>query len=158
MKKTLYAVLRFPIYPWLLGIYPILHLYAENLGLVVDSEVIPSILLMLVGTGIAFYIFHRQVRNIHLTAIITSLCSLAFSLSGHVYVLVFMPRSLGIWTMMILIGLAFIIFALRKTRSREFFAQATPSFNLIVLALLALQLIRVAVGLIEMSKYVHDFC
>jgi len=157
MKKTLYAVLRFPIYPWLLGIYPILHLYAENLGLVVDSEVIPSILLMLVGTGIAFYIFHRQVRNIHLTAIITSLCSLAFSLSGHVYVLVFMPRSLGIWTIMVLIGLAFIIFALRKTRSREFFAQATPSFNLIVLALLTLQLITLAAGFIEFSKYIHVF-
>jgi len=157
MKKTLYAVLRFPIYPWLLGIYPILHLYAENLGLVVDSEVIPSILLMLVGTGIAFYIFHRQVRNIHLTAIITSLCSLAFSLSGHVYVLVFMPKSLGIWTMVVLIGLAFIIFALRKTRSREFFAQATPSFNLIVLALLALQFITLAASFIEFSKYVHVF-
>ena len=55
MKQTLRIALEQPILSlacW--ASYPILHLYKENLGLVIDSEVIPSILLMLLGTGIVF--------------------------------------------------------------------------------------------------------
>lgn len=122
-----------------------------------DAEVVPSILLMLFGTGIVFYLFNRQVRNIHLAAFITGLCSLVFSLSGHIYVLVFIPKSLGIWTMMILVGLACVIFALRKTRAQDFFAKATASFNLIALALLALQLANLVLARVETSKFVQIY-
>ena len=157
MRMALRSILWQPFYPWPLGIYPILHLYVENLGLVIDSEVMPSILLMLAGTSIAFYFINRQVRNIHLTAFLTSLCILAFSLSGHVYVLVFMPRSLGIWTLVVLSSLAIIIFSLRKTPLLNFYVEATPSFNLIALVLLTVQLIGLAAGLVESSKYLPIF-
>lgn len=157
MNQTLRAAFGLPIYPWLVGIFPILHFYSENIGLVIDSEVIPSILLMLLGTAIVFYVIKRLVRNAHLTAFITSVCSLVFSLSGHIYVLVFMPKSLGIWTIAIMAGLASFIFALRKTRTRDFFSQATPSFNLIALALLAMQLASLAVAWVETSRYVQLF-
>ncbi len=157
MKQTLRTSLEQPIYPWLMGISPILHLYKENFGLVLDSEVIPSILLMLLGTGIIFYMINRLFRSIHFAAFITGLCSLVFSLSGHIYVLVFIPKSLGIWTMMVLAGLVYVIFALRKTRSQEFFAKATPSFNLIALALLVLQLASLAIARVETSKFVQIY-
>ena len=157
MKQTLRTVLEQPIYPWLLGISPILHFYKENLGLVLDYEVITSILLMLLGTGIVFYIIHRQVRCIQLAAFITSLCSLVFSLSGHIYVLVFIPKSLGIWTMMVLAGLAYVTYALRNLRSQDFFAKATPSINLIALALLVLQLAGIVVARVETSRFVQIY-
>ena len=123
----------------------------------IDSEVIPSILLMLSGTGIVFYIFNRMVRSRQLAAFMTSVCSLVFSLSGHIYLLVFIPKSLGIWTMMVLAGLAYVIFALRKMRSQELFAKATPSFNLIALALLALQLASLIGARVETSKFVQIY-
>lgn len=157
MKQPLRAALEQPIYPWLAGISPILHLYKENLGLVLDSEVIPCILLMLLGTSIVFYIFNRLLQSTQLAAFVTCLCSLVFSLSGHIYVLVFIPKSLGVWTLLTLAGLAYIIFALRKMRSHKFFAQATPSFNLIALALLALQLASLVFAWVETSKFVQIY-
>ncbi|MCY3860336.1 MAG: hypothetical protein OXG25_15670 [Gammaproteobacteria bacterium] len=157
MKQIIRTALEQPLYPWLVGISPILHLYKENLGLVIDSEVIPSILLMLLSTSIVFYIINRLVQSMHLTGFITSLCSLVFSLSGHVYVLVFMPKSLGIWTMMVFAGLAYVIFALRKKRSKDFFAKATPSFNVIALALLVLQLAGIVDAWGETSKFVQIY-
>lgn len=155
VQRHLLKSLQIPFYPWLVGIVPILHFYKENLGLVLDSEVITSILLMALCTGIVFYLSIRLVQSTHLAGMITSVCSLAFSLSGHVYVLVFMPKSLGIWSLMVLAGLAFIILALQKTRSHEVFAQATPSINLIALAMLALQLASLVVAWIESSKFVQ---
>lgn len=157
MYKVASKVLRFPYYPWLLGIYPILHLYAENFGLVLDSEVIPSVLLVLAGTSVAFYIANRQIRDIHKTGLIIALGSLTYSLSGHIYVLVFMPKSLGIWTMIVLIGLAAIISALRRMRSTEFFAKATPGFNLVALIMLALRMIGLTADIVEQWKYDHIY-
>ena len=148
---------RQPLYPWLLGIYPILHLYAANLSLVIDTEVIPSIALMMVGTSIAFYVFNRLMRDIHLAGFIVGLCSLAFSLCGHIYVLVFMPRSLGIWTILVLLALVLLILALFRLRSHKFFGQATLSLNIIALVLLILKCIELAAGIVELSKFAHIF-
>ena len=157
MQNTTRAILRKPFYPWLLGIYPILHLYTENLGLVIDSEVAPSVLLVQVGTGIVFIICKRLIQDLHLAAMFTSLCVIVYSLSGHVYELVFMPRSLGVWTLALLLGLAVTGIWLRKTGPRKVLAQATPSFNLIMLALVAFQAIRLAIGFVDMSKYVDVY-
>ena len=157
MKPTLRTAHTQPVYPWLLGIYPILHLYTENLGLVVESEVIPSILLMLVGTAVFFRALKRLVRKTYLTAFITAVCVIGFSLSGHTYELVFMPRSLAIWTILMLLGLAAACIWLRKTGSEQLIGQLAPSFNAIALVLLAFQLISLAAGLIEFSKYIHVY-
>ncbi len=151
------AFRNLPFYPWLLGVYPILYLYVENLGLVVDSEAIFSILLMLVGTTIVFLLLRIHFRNIQLAAFATALCSVAFSLSGHIYVLLFLPRSLGIWTMMVLLVLASLLFALRKIRSQAFFARSTAPFNLVALVLFAIQCFGLAVGLGKMSRYATLF-
>lgn len=150
-------VFRFPFYPWLLGIIPILHYYTENLSLVIDAEVLPTILFMLVGTSLVIIFCNRRLQDIHLSAVLTSLCSIAFSLSGHLYVEVFMPRSLGVWTIMLLVALAIIGIRLSKMRSRRIFAQTTPSFNLIMLALFLIQVIRLTIGLVELSRYVDVF-
>ena len=157
MKQTLRAALRKPIYPWLLGIFPVLHYYTENLGLVIDAEVLPTILFVLIGTSIVFILCNRRLKDKHLTAVFTSLCSIVFALSGHVYVEVFLPRSLGVWTILTLLGLAIIGIRLSKMRSRRILAQTTPSFNLIMLVLLMIQVIRLSIGIVELSRYVDVF-
>ena len=157
MIRTASKVFRFPFYPWLLGIFPILHYYTENLSLVIDAEVLSTILFMLAGTSVVLIFCNRRLQDIHLTAVFTSLCSIVFSLSGHVYVEVFMPRSLGVWTIMLLLGLAIIGIRLSKMRSRRIFAQTTPSFNLIMLALFLIQVIRLTIGLVELSRHVDVF-
>jgi len=108
--------LSLPFYPWLLVIIPILHYYRKNLGLVNDAEVPPTILLALAGASLVFALINRLIRDRYLSAAITSLCVLVFSLSGHVYVELFMPRSLGIWTVMALLALFIASLALRRIR------------------------------------------
>ena len=154
MISVLQKLWRLPTYPWLAGLFPIFHLYAENVGLVIDSELLPSIALNLIGTSVVFFFFRRLTRHTHLAACLTGLCSLAFSLSGHIYVMAFMPRSLGIWTIGLLIGLGLLVSAALKVRRREIFAHATTSLNLIALVLLALQLFIVSAKIIELSGYV----
>lgn len=157
MNKPLRMILRQPLYPWLVGVFPVLHFYTENLGMVIDAEVLPTILFVLAGTSIIFMFCKRRLQDIQVTALFTSLCSIVFSLSGHVYVEAFMPRSLGVWTMMLLLGLAVIGVMLSRTSSRANFAQTAPAFNLIILALVSIQVIRLTIGLAELSKYAHVY-
>ena len=81
MKDITIRIIREPFYLWLLGIYAILHLYSENLGLVIDSEVIPSILVMAVATTLAFFLTNRIVRRRHETAAILGICCVALPLT-----------------------------------------------------------------------------
>ena len=157
MIRAASRIFRLPFYPWLLGIIPILHYYTENLSLVIDAEVLPILLFMLVGTTIVFVLCRRKLQDLHLTAVFTTICSIAFSLSGHLYVEVFIPRSLGVWTIVVLLGLAIIGYRLSKMRPRGIFVQTTPSFNLIALVLLFFQFIRLTIGLVELSRYVDVF-
>ena len=142
-----------PFYPWLLVIIPILHYYRKNLGLVNDAEVPPTILLALAGASLVFALINRLIRDRYLSAAITSLCVLVFSLSGHVYVELFMPRSLGIWTVMALLALFIASLALRRIRPRSLFAQMAPGFNAVMLVFFSLQVVWLAASVIEMSRY-----
>ncbi len=142
------------LYPWFVAIIPIIHLYSNNLGLVIDQEIFLSLVLALLGTTIAFLLINHLLGNRHRTALILGICSIAFSLSGHVYVLVFMPKSLGIWTLMILSALIFIILLIQRIRSNSVFRQMTPVLNLVTLCFLALQVITLLVRLEEIAQYV----
>lgn len=157
ISKAASKVLHVPVYPWLLGVFPILHYYQENLSLVIEAEVLPTILFMLFGTSIVFIACNRWLQDIHSAAVLTSIFSIVFSLSGHVYVEVFMPRSLGVWTILMLLGLAIIANRLGKIRSRKPFVHTTPSLNLMMLALFSFQVIRLAIGMVELSRYVDVF-
>ena len=138
-----------------MGVVPIVHLYSANLGLVFDHEVILCLILTLLGTTIAFLAINRFVRDRHRSALYLSVCSIAFSLSGHVYVLVFMPKSLGVWSLMIVSALIVIFFLLKRIRSNAFFNQTTPVYNLIMLCLLAVQVITLFARIYDLSKYVE---
>ena len=147
MRNSLRKILKQPLYPWLLGIYPILHLYSENLGLVVDSEVIPTILFVLAGTCIVFIVCKRKFKDIHRAAVVTSLCSIVFSLSGHLYEMLFMPRSLLIWNIATAVLIGGFCQAFHKRLPQQIYARFTMPFNIISAALLAMQ----AVNLLSLS-------
>ena len=138
MFDKLRSALKQPFYVWLLGIYPILYLYSENLGLVKDREVITACASMLAATSLAFLLSNRIIRSRHKTAFMLSICSLVFSLSGHVYVLVFMPRSLFLWSLFWLIVLAILLLILWRRASSQVLERVTLALNLILLALLAI--------------------
>ena len=143
MKLIIRRCFWYPIYPWLLGIFPVLYLYSANYGLVRDWEVAYALIAMLVGTTIAFGLIHRFTDNIHTAAIILGICSACFSLSGHVYTLVFMPRSLAIWTLCTMLAVTGIVFKLLKTRSKTFSPGLTVVLNLIILGLILPQCISI---------------
>ncbi len=145
----------FPLYPWIAGAIPIVHFYANNLGLVIDQDAFLCLVLSLLGTTIAFLAINHFLRDRHRTALILTICSIAFSLSGHVYILMFMPKSLGVWTLMILSALICIFFLLQRIRSNLVFRHMTPVFNLVMLCLLALQMITLFVRQEEHAQYVR---
>lgn len=152
-RKLLSLYKDYPLYLWIVGVIPIVHLYSENLGLVFDNEVIPCLILMLLGTTIAFLATNNFVRNRHRTAFLLGICSTAYSLSGHVYELVFMPKPPELWTLDVLLLFAVGIVVLRHMRGRALFAQATPVLNMMMMALLAFQGANLAAGFVAMSKY-----
>ena len=138
MHKTSLQVLRYPFYLWLAGIYPILYLYSENLGLVIDREVLTSLICITVATTIAFFLTNLFVRNKHKTAFALGLCIVLFSLSGHVYGLAFERNSLFVWTMMIVVAMALLFALVLRVSAGRFSAPATTVLNVIVMALLAI--------------------
>ena len=138
MFDKLGSALKQPFYVWLLGIYPILHLYSENLGLVNDREVLRVCGVMLAATILAFLVANRVIPCRHKAAFMLSVCSLVFSLSGHLYMLVFAPRSLFLWSLFWLIALAILLLILWRSASSQVFEPVTPALNLILLVLLAI--------------------
>lgn len=133
-----------PFYPWPIGLYPILHLYAENMGLVKDGEVPYVGAAALAVTTVAYLLAKRLIPCPHKTAFLLGLCSLVFSLSGHLYALVFMPRSLLLWSLVLLIVLAITLVKLARISNSKLFTRLTPALNLISLALLAIPAINLA--------------
>ena len=141
MHHNLGRILRFPLYLWILGIYPILHLYSVNFGLVMDHEVAPTIAAMLVATSIVFVLAGRVLPNQHKRAFYLGIGSLFFSMSGHVYSMIFMPRSLLVWNLATAVIVILASVAFNKCLSQRVYAQITASFNLTTAALLGAQII-----------------
>ena len=155
MRKRLSEVLRQPFYLWLLGVYPILHLYSVNLGLVIDREVLISLVGILATTSIAFFLINILVQNRHKTACMLAVASVCFSLSGHLYVLVYIPKSLFVWTLMITIVSVFIIFGICSIGSKHALVHVTLVANLIVLVLLASPTFEVLSSLSTASSFIQ---
>ncbi len=148
VRKTRSA-LKQPFYLWIVGIYPILHLYFENYGLVIDREVPPVTAAALAATTFAFFLTKRFFPDIHTRAFILSIWSLAYSLSGHIYVELIIPRSLTVWT----IALVFVCVKLtsllkRRSFSRRY-ARLTATLNIIATVMLTLQLAGLASRIAE---------
>lgn len=153
MRKALSWALRQPFYLWLLGIYPILHLYSVNLGLVIDHEVLASLAAMFLASTIAFLLTNVLVRNRHKAAFMLVIASICFSFSGHLYTQVFIPKSLFVWTLMISALAILVMGAIYRTSKHKFYVAATFPLNLVSLALLVSPGITIVSGHIYMSSF-----
>ena len=141
MQGHLLKSLQIPIYPWLAGAYPILHLYSVNFGLVVDREVPIALLWVLAATTICYIAIYAAIRNGHLTAMITTTISLCFSLSGHVYKLIAERESPLVWSLTVVILAAIAVSELLKIRNVRLLEQFTLPLNLITSSMILMQAI-----------------
>ena len=153
MLKGLSQILRQPFYLWLMGVYPIFHLYSLNLGLIVDHEVLISLAAMLVASTIAFLLINVFVRNRHKSAFMLVIASICFSISGHLYTQLFVGKSLFVWTLMISVLALLIIGFIYRTKKRKFFVAATFPLNLVALTLLVSPSITIVSGHIYLSSF-----
>ena len=153
MLKSLSRILQQPFYLWLLGIYPILHLYSVNLGLIIEHEVLASLAAMFVASTIAFFLTNLILGDRHKAAFLLSIASVCFSFSGHLYTQLFVSKSLLVWTLMISALAILVMGLIYRTKKRKFFASATFPLNLVSLALLASPGITIISGHIYMSSF-----
>ena len=153
MRERLSRAIQQPFYLWLLGIYPIIYLYSVNFGLVIDHEVFTSLAGMLAATTLVFFLTNAVIRDKHRTAFILGIASICFSFSGHIYTLVFMPKSLFIWTLIVSIAAVFIMVGIYRKGSRKFLARITATINLISLAILISPSTTIIAGHAYMSSF-----
>ena len=139
MFQSPMRLMRLPIYPWLLGIFPILHLYSVNFGSVIDREVAICLFWMAVATTVAFLAIHSLLRDRHESALIVSVLSLGFSLSGHIHTLLFEGEMLLTWSAAVLIFSAAAIIELHKNRPKIDLQQIALPLNLTITVLILLQ-------------------
>ncbi len=136
MLKDKSRILDFPFYLWLIGVFPILHLYSENLSLVIEHEVLAALAWILAATTIAFFIINFLLRNRYKSALLLSICSLFFSLSGHLYDLDLIPITLFGWTVLASLFATLAINMLHRAMPKQLYQALSSTFNLIALAML----------------------
>lgn len=153
MLKNPKNAIQSPYYLWIVGIIPILHLYRSNFGLVRDSEAALAVLGMLVATSGVYLLAGRFVRNRHQRALYLCLASLAFSLSGHLYEIAFMSKSLLAWDLLTASAFFALLLGLRWLLPLKLYDSLTPPFNLAAAALLAIQLIALLSQVLASQDY-----
>lgn len=143
-SRANYILSRQPYFPWLLALYPILHLYAANLGVVKEEEVVGAALAMLAATCIAFFITRAFGANRYQSALIVSLLGLFFSMSGHIHELALQREPLLVWTAGVLLLAALAITELPDLMTPDLVFRATPWLNLIAFLLALAQIPAIA--------------
>lgn len=142
MRRTLNKLFAFPFYVWLLGLYPILYLYSQNLGLVIDHEVANVLGWVLGTTTVAFLGINSLLRDRFKTATLIGTTMIFFSLSGHVYNLTLAPTAvhtdveMTLWTQFVLAVLIVVLYVVYRTVSSDLSRKATKTINLIMVMLL----------------------
>jgi hypothetical protein len=76
--------IRLPgLYPILLGTYPVLFLWSQNLGEASVGEALPPLLAMAAGAGLATVLLGLLVRDIRRSALVVAPLALGLGLYGH---------------------------------------------------------------------------
>lgn len=139
------AKMRQPLYPWLLAIYPILHLYAKNIGLVKDGEVLGTVLFMLAATTIAYVFAGAILDSRHKAALVISVLGLIFALSGHIHELALPEASVLLWTAGVALLGALLTKRLLAKASPRILLSSAPWLNLIAFLLVLAQIFPVVI-------------
>jgi hypothetical protein len=87
---------KYVFHPFVFSLYPVFFLYANNLGRSAFADSLRTIGLVLVATGLLFFLFNRIVHNVYRAGLVTSLIVLLFSTFGGVYSLLQGKAILGL--------------------------------------------------------------
>ena len=146
------------LHPFLISIYPVLLLYANNLDEVNFRAVIRPLFLCLLGAVIVLGLFFLLLRDTQRAALATSLSLVLFYSYGHIYsylentlLLGFIPGRhrilFPIWLILLAIGLAAII------RRRGNISALTRLLNFLALLLILVPMLQVSLHAIETRQY-----
>jgi hypothetical protein len=149
------ALLSFPYFPFLLGIYPVLLLFANNSTEVSFSEVAAPFFLVFAASLVVFFLFSYVFRGrTMLAAMASALCLLIIFFYGHVFEYlerqdIYIQRFRHLQIIPLSFACVFyLVFFLRKL-SETAFRSITPSLNLMLLLLVSYN-----TGVILFNKYV----
>ena len=78
-------VRRFPIAPFLLALYGVVVLLANNIDQISGTQALRSLAISLIGTGVVVDVFILVFRNWHLATLAAALVVLLLFSYGHVY-------------------------------------------------------------------------
>lgn len=143
LRMEFQRLISFPLYLWLLGIHPIVYLYSQNLGLVLNNEVVSVLGWMVVAITIAFLCINLSLKDRHKAAALIGTSLLFFSLSGHLYGLLLAPTAvhvqieLVVWTKFVLFIAVLAVYMLYRFGSAEFYRRTTKIMNLIMVTMMA---------------------
>ena len=139
MIKVASKVLRFPFYPWVVGAYPVLYLYSVNFGLVIDREVAICLFWVLAAITIGYLAAYVVKRNYHMPALIATVVSISFSISGHLHSLISERVPILVWTLTVSIVVAIAVAKMLRIRKHNSAAQLALPLNLISLTMILIQ-------------------
>ena len=140
MTKSPRDILRLPAHPWLISAVPILFLYSQNFGLVIENEIPALVFWMLAVTTIGFAAAYAMARNTHKAALITTSVSVLFSLSGHIHSLLAKSEPLIVWTALVLIAMAIVVAESQKISNVRLLERLTLPLNLVSLTMILMQI------------------
>lgn len=137
-------LMRLPLYPWLLVLFPIFHLYATNIGAVKDEEFVIVSIGALTASTFIFFVTRAFIGNQYRSALIVSLLALVFTLSGHIHEIALHQEPLLVWSGGILIIAALMVKEASARVAADFLIAPTPWLNLITLLLTLAQIPAIA--------------
>ena len=146
------------LHPFLISIYPLLLLYANNMDEVKFTAVIRPLFLCLLGAVIVLGLFFLLLRDTQRAALATSLCLVYFYTYGHIYSYLENIRLLGlspgrhrilfpVWLILLAIALAAII------RGRGSNPALTRLLNILALLLILFPMLQVSLHTIQTQQY-----
>ncbi len=149
MKSKSSWIFRIPFYPLLLGIYPVLYLWAANYYQVEPFVILSPLLISLGLTGLTSLVTWLAFRNLRKAAIVTGLFLALFFFYGHFFDMIAGWKVFGIIVgrhlfVMLLWGLLFAAGVLWTVRARSDLKTLTWGFNLVTSFLVVLTLLQLA--------------
>ena len=140
MKKVTAGVFNIPWYPIAISAYPALALLSTNVGQVLLSAGIRSLLVSVMFGGILYFLVWLVMRQVYKSVLLTTIWLALFFSYGHIYIAIDEKYPGANYTLWLAIGwiVLFVSSLLWVARSKAAFAASTTTFNTITLALLVM--------------------
>ncbi len=145
-----------PIFPFLLGLYPVLALLAYNVDEIELVFALRPLLLTLILVSFLFWGVHRVLKDKYRAAFLVTIFVLLFFSYGHLYFTLRDQVSLGIDLARIrylvpFYSLIFILVLVWVLRSKRDFQKLVYSLNITAIAALLLPLVQIGVYVVQVN-------